>query len=84
MRQILQRIRFIASEAFSLLALVYVASRGVQYAKERCPVTSLRMRIHSILFLALQNVNIHRDTGSDVTCIFYMEARVVTIPRSTQ
>ena len=36
MRQISRRIQFIASEAFSLLALVYVVSRGVQYAKERC------------------------------------------------
>ena len=52
MRQISRRIRFIASETFSLLASVYVVSRGVQYAKERCPVTSLRMRIHRILFLA--------------------------------
>ena len=49
MRKISRRI---ASEAFSLLASVYVVSRDVQYAKERCPVTSLRMRIHRILFLA--------------------------------
>ena len=41
MRQISRRIRFIALETFSLLASVYVVSRGVQYAKERCPVTSL-------------------------------------------
>ena len=52
MRQTSWRIRFIALEAFSLLASVHVVSRGVQYAKEQCPVTSLRIRIHRKLFLA--------------------------------
>ena len=52
MRQISRRIRFIALEAFSLLASVYVVLHGVQYAKERCPAASLRMGIHRILFLA--------------------------------
>ena len=56
MRQISRRIRFIALEAFSLLASVYVVShgvlRGVQYAKERCPAALLRMGIRRILFLA--------------------------------
>ena len=50
--QISRKIGFKALKAFLLLVLIYVVSRGVQYAEERCPVASLRMSIHRILFFA--------------------------------
>ena len=64
--QISRKIGFKALKAFSLLASIYVVSRGVQYVEEGCPVASLRMSIHRILSSPLQNLNMHRHKPSSV------------------